>query len=100
VTWHSVLVGLSVGVHYVCYPQGGFQQGAHTTHATKDCRRYKKDRTVKADFCAAKKVGKKPNPKQPFAQLSKKLDKSEKTLEKASLKSKKRRSDNSNLDSE
>ncbi len=25
VTWNSVLVGLSVGVHYVCIPQGGFQ---------------------------------------------------------------------------
>ncbi len=44
--------------------------GAHTTHATKDCCKYEKDRTAKADFCAAKKAGKKPNPaKQPFAQL-------------------------------
>jgi hypothetical protein len=34
---------------------------------------YKKDGTVKAVFCAAKKAGKKPNPaKQLFAQLSKK----------------------------
>jgi hypothetical protein len=63
---------------------------AHTTHATKDCYRYKKDRTVKANFRAAKKAGKKPNPaKQSFAQLSKELDKLEKTLKKASLKSKK-----------
>jgi hypothetical protein len=47
--------------------------GVHTTHATKDCRRYEKDRTVKADFSAAKKAGKKPNPaKLSFAQLSKK----------------------------
>ncbi len=62
--------------------------GTHTTHATKDCCRYKKDRTVKANFCTAKKAGKKPNPaKQSFAQLSKKLDKLEKTLKKASLKS-------------
>jgi hypothetical protein len=75
--------------------------GAHTTHATKDCCRYKKDRTVKANFHAAKKTGKKPNPaKQSFAQLSKKLDKLENTLKKASLKSKKCRRDNSNSDSE
>ena len=58
--------------------------------ATKDCRRYTKDGTVKANFWAAKKAGKKPNPaKQSFAQLSKKLDKLEKTLKKASHKSKK-----------
>jgi hypothetical protein len=58
--------------------------GTHTTHATKDCRKYEKDKMVKADFCAAKKAGKKPNPaKQSFAQLSKKLDKLEKTLKKA-----------------
>ncbi len=68
--------------------------GTHTTHATKDCRKYKKDGTAKADFHAAKKAGKKPNPaKQLFAQLSKKLDKLEKTLKKASHKSKKRRRD-------
>jgi hypothetical protein len=59
--------------------------GAHTMHATKDCRRYEKDKKMKANFCAAKKAGKKPNPaKQLFAQLSKKLDKLEKTLKKAS----------------
>jgi hypothetical protein len=39
----------------------------------------------KADFCTNKIAGKKPNPaKQLFAQLSKKLDKLEKTLKKAS----------------
>jgi hypothetical protein len=55
--------------------------GMHTMHATKDCHRYKKDGTVKADFCATKKAGKKSNlAKQSFAQLSKKLDKLEKTL--------------------
>ncbi len=74
--------------------------GAHTTHATKDCHRYKKDGTVKANFCTAKKAAKKHNPaKQLFAQLSKKLDKLEKTLKKASHKSKKRGRDNSNSDS-
>ncbi len=74
--------------------------GMHTTHATKDCRRYKKDWTAKANFHAAKKAGEKPNPvKQLFAQLSKKLDKLEKTFKKASPKSKKRHRDNSNSDS-
>jgi hypothetical protein len=39
---------------------------------------------VKADFQSAKKAGKKSNPaKQSFAQLSKKLDRLEKTLKKA-----------------
>jgi hypothetical protein len=69
-------------------------------HATKDCRKYEKDGMVKADFCTAKKAGKKPNPaKQLFAQLSKKLDKLEKTLKKDSHKSKKCRRDDSNSDS-
>ncbi len=73
--------------------------GAHTTHATKDCCKYEKDGMLKADFCAAKKAGKKPNPaKQLFAQLSKKLDHLEKTLKKASRKSKKRHKDDSNSD--
>jgi hypothetical protein len=75
--------------------------GMHTTHATKDCCRYKKGRTVKANFCTAKKAGRKPNPaKQLFTQLSKKLDKLEKNLKKASLKSKKCCRDNSDSDSE
>ncbi len=74
--------------------------GAHTTHATKDCCKYEKDGIAKADFHTAKKAGKKPNPaKQLFAQLSKKLDKLEKTLKKASHKSKKRRRDDSDSDS-
>ena len=75
--------------------------GAHTTHFTNDCRKYKKDRMAKANFCNAKKAGKKPNPaKQSFAQLSKTLDKLEKTLKKASLKSKKHHRDNSNSNRE
>jgi hypothetical protein len=49
--------------------------GVHTKHTTKDCRKYKKDGILKANFRAAKKAGKKPDPaKQSFAQLSKKLD--------------------------
>ncbi len=75
--------------------------GAHAMHATKDCRKYEKDGMAKANFCAAKKAGKKPNPaKQSFAQLSKKLDKLMKTLKKASHKSKKCRRNDSNSDSE
>jgi hypothetical protein len=73
--------------------------GTHTMHSTKDCRKYEKD-GMKADFRAAKKAGKKPNPaKQLFAQLSKKLDKLEKTLKKASHKSKKCHRDDSNSNS-
>ncbi len=73
--------------------------GAHTMHATKDCHRYKKHGAVKANFRAAKKAGKKPNPaKQSFALLSKKLDKLEKTLKKASHKSKKCCRDDSESD--
>ncbi len=75
--------------------------GMHTTHATKDCHKYEKDGTAKAYFRASKNAGKKPNPaKQLFAQLSKKLDKLEKTLKKASHKFKKCRRDNSNSNSE
>ncbi len=55
---------------------------------------------MKDDFCAAKKAGKKPNQaKQLSVQLSKKSDKSEMTLKKASHKSKKCRRDNINSDS-
>jgi hypothetical protein len=74
--------------------------GAHTTHVTKDCRKYNKNGMVKANFCTAKKAGKKSNPaKQLFAKLSKKLDKLEKTLRKASHKSKKRCRADSDADS-
>jgi hypothetical protein len=70
-------------------------------HATKDCRKYKKDGTLKANFRAAKKAGKKPNPaKQLLAQLSKKLDRLEKTIKKASHKSKKCCRDDIDSDSE
>jgi hypothetical protein len=71
------------------------------THTTKDWCRYEKDGTVKANFRTTKKAGKKPNlEKGSFTQLSKKFDKLEKTLKKASLKSKKRHRDNSDSDSE
>ena len=56
---------------------------------TKDCHRYKKGRMKKADFCAAKKGRKKPNPaKQSFMQLSKKLDKLQNAIKKQSAKGK------------
>jgi hypothetical protein len=96
------VLGVPKKVHFeksceLCKKYGG----AHTTHATKDCRKYKKDGTLKANFRAAKKAGKKPNPaKQSFAQLSKKLDRLEKTIKKASHKSKKCFRDDSDSDSE
>jgi hypothetical protein len=75
--------------------------GMHTMHNTKDCHRYEKNRTVKANFCTAKKVGKRPNPaNQSFAQLSKTLEKLKKTLKKASIKSKICRREDSNSNSE
>ncbi len=75
--------------------------GAYTTHNTRDCRRFEKDGMEKANFRAAKKGGKKPNPtKQSFAQLSEKLDKLEKVLKKRDTKKRKRRRSNSDSDSE
>jgi hypothetical protein len=70
-------------------------------HNTRNCRHFEKDGTKKSDFRAAKKGGKKPSPtKQSFAQLSKKLDKLEKVLKKRDTKKRKRRSSNSDSDSE
>jgi hypothetical protein len=61
--------------------------GAHTTHNTRDCRRYEKDGTEKSSFCAAKKGGKKNYPvNQNFAQLTKKIDKLKKALKKSKKK--------------
>jgi hypothetical protein len=72
--------------------------GMHTMHATKDASTRKTER--KANFHTAEKAGKKPNPtKQSFTQLSKKLDKLEKSLKKASRKSKKRCRNNSDSNS-
>ena len=75
--------------------------GAYTTHNTRDCHHFEKDGTEKANFRAAKKGGKKPNPtKQSFAQLSEKLDKLEKVLKKKDTKKRKRRRSDSDSDSE
>jgi hypothetical protein len=66
--------------------------GAHTTHNTKDCHKYEKDGSEKANIHA--------NPmKQSFTQLSKKLDKLEKAIKKLSAKSKKHCRDDSNSNS-
>jgi hypothetical protein len=74
---------------------------AHTKHNMRDCCKYDKDGKEKANFCTAKKCGKKPNPiRQNFTQLSKKLDKLEKALKKSSKKSKKCHYKDSNSDSE
>ncbi len=76
-------------------------EGAYMTHNTCDCCCFEKDGTEKANFRAAKKGGKKPNPtKQSFAQLSEKLDKLEKVLKKRNTKKRKRRRSDSNSDSE
>jgi hypothetical protein len=59
-------------------------------HNTRDYCKYEKDGMKKANFRAAKKGRKKPNPaKQSFMQLSKKLDKLVKAIKKHSAKSKK-----------
>jgi hypothetical protein len=74
--------------------------GTYTTHKTKDCCRYEKDRKEVSNFCAANRGGKKTNPViQNFAQLSKKLDKLEKALKKSSKKAKKRHYKDSNSNS-
>ncbi len=76
-------------------------EGAHTTHMTRDCCKYEKDRTEKSSFRVAKKGGKKNYPvNQNFAQLTKKIDKLEKALKKSGRKCKKRRYEDSNSNSE
>ncbi len=75
--------------------------GAHTTHNTRDCHRYKKEGTEKSSFCAAKKGGKKNYPvNQNFAQLTKKINKLEKVLKKSGKKGKKCHYRDSNSNSE
>jgi hypothetical protein len=75
--------------------------GTHTTHMTRDCRKYEKDGTEKSSFRTAKKGGKKNYPvNQNFAQLTEKINKLEKALKKSSKKGKKRRYEDSNSNSE
>jgi hypothetical protein len=64
--------------------------GAHTTHNTCDCRRFEKDGKEKSNFHAAKKDGYKSNPiNQNFAQLTDKIKKLEKALNKSGKKGQK-----------
>ncbi len=61
--------------------------GAHTTHTTRECRKYEKDRTEKSSFRTAKKGGKKNYPvNQNFTQLTEKIEKLEKALKKSGKK--------------
>jgi hypothetical protein len=74
--------------------------GAHTTHSTGECCKYKKDGTEKSSFHAAKKGGKKKYPvNQNFAQLTEKINKLEKALKKSGKKGKKRYYKDSNSNS-
>jgi hypothetical protein len=60
---------------------------AHTTHTTRECHKYEKDRTEKSSFRAAKKGGKKNYPvNRNFVQLTDKTAKLEKALKKSGKK--------------
>ncbi len=76
--------------------------GAHTTHNTRDCRKFEKDRKEKSSFRTTKKGGYKSNPvNQNFAQqLTDKIEKLEKALKKSGMKGQKCRYKDSNSDSE
>jgi hypothetical protein len=55
--------------------------GAYTMHNTRECRKYEKDGSEKADFRAAKKGRQKSNlAKNSFVQMSEKLEKLEKAI--------------------
>jgi hypothetical protein len=50
-------------------------------HNTRDCHKYEKDGLKTADFCATYKGGKKSNhAKNPFVQMTKKLEKLKKEM--------------------
>ncbi len=75
--------------------------GTYTMHNTHDCHKFKKDGKEKSNFCAAKKGRKKGNPvNQNFAQLTKKIEKLEKALEKSGKKGQKCRYEDSESNSE
>jgi hypothetical protein len=75
--------------------------GAYTTHNTRECCRFEKDKKEKSNFRATKKRSKKGNPvNHNFAQITKKIEKLEKALKKSGKKGIKRRYKDSNLDSE
>ncbi len=59
-------------------------RGAHTTHNTRDCRRFEKKGKEKSNFRTTKKGGHKGNSiNQNFAQLTNKIEKLEKALKKS-----------------
>jgi hypothetical protein len=63
--------------------------GRYTTHNTRECRRFEKDRKEKSNFHAAKKGGKKGNlVNHNFAQLKEKIKKLKKALKKSGKKGK------------
>jgi hypothetical protein len=75
--------------------------GTYTMHNTRDCCRFEKDRKEKSEFRAAKKGGKKGNPvNHNFSQLTKKIEKLKKALNKSGKKGKKRHYKDSDSDSE
>ena len=79
--------------------------GAHTTHNTAECRRYKKDGTPTrgTSHRQGKSSGNDRNSKKSYAQVVARMEKLEKSLKKVNRKSKKRRrheeSDDSDSDS-
>jgi hypothetical protein len=75
--------------------------GAHTTHNTRDFRRFEKDGKEKSSFRAAKKGRYKSNPiNQNFDQLTDKIEKLEKALKKSGKKGRKCHYEDSDSDSE
>ncbi len=73
----------------------------YTTHNTRDCCRFEKDKQEKSNFHAAKKGKKKANPmNQNFAQLTEKIQKLEKALKKSGKKGQKRHYTDSHSNSE
>jgi hypothetical protein len=65
--------------------------GSHTTHNTRDCCRFEKDRKEKSNFRAAKKGIYISNPvNQNFVKLTNKIEKLEKALKKSGEKGQKR----------
>jgi hypothetical protein len=75
--------------------------GTHTTHNTRDCCRFDKDRKEKSSSHAAKKGGFKSNPvNKNLAQLTDKIKKLEKALKKSGKKGQKRRYEDSDSNSE
>jgi hypothetical protein len=70
-------------------------------HNTCDCHRFKKDGEEKANFRTAKKGKRKGNPvNQNFTQLTKKIEKLDKTLKKSGKKGQKHHCEDSDSDSE